>query len=238
MIKSKEVIQKIKQLESGVKIIPKLFIPSELEYIKSLFTDSPKKSKNGNKFNSIADLSDIDAFYGFMQEKLNLFFKNWKLESAHYCILNDAYTTHSDTGKNNLISYKQFMIPMSINPPGDAYLIIYNQRVYHSSTFLCGMDDQSYIPFYNIGCWDPSYYDGWDPNLPLIDQEIAIKLWGTQWKRMQDIHKGFSIKAVYKYKIGDLVLFDRTLLHGSGFIAENNIEYKTCVVGLTYYDEA
>lgn len=237
MIKSKGVIEKIKSLESGVEIISDLFISDELEYIKSLFTDSPKKSKNRNTFNNISDLSNTRDFYKFMRVKLKPILKNWKLESAHYCVLNEAYTTHSDTGKNNLISYKQFMIPMSVNPLGDAYLIIYDQRVYHSSTFLYGTTDNSYIPFYNIGCWDPSYYEGWDLDLPLIDKEIAIKLWGNKWEEMQQIHKGFSIKKIYKYKIGDLVLFDRTLLHGSGFISENNIKYKTCVVGLTYYDE-
>lgn len=247
MIKSKNVIERMKSLEgNGVTVLKNVLNTDEVENLKRIYRDikiaKPDRTKSRailvDRKNEITTLKEEDFHEvdRIIKSKLNLL--PFKYESMNFYKIQNPYHLHSDTGKNNRISYIQGVIPLEIVPAVEAKTVIFDQRVYFSSEYIFPNvgKNPDYEPFNNIGTWDPSIYEGWSDEYK-ITEEQAKEIWYDKWEYWIERHKGFSIKYVYKWNIGDILLFERSLLHAASMIKEAGLDYKSGLLFLTYIDQ-
>jgi hypothetical protein len=243
MIKSPDVIQKIKKTESnGVTVLKNVLSNDEISSLHTLYNklstiDEYKKLRTvrDSRVNEITTIRPEyrEEVNKILISKLNIL--PFEYESMQFYKIQNPYHIHSDTGKNNRVSYLQGVIPLGIEPKKTAKTVIFNQRVYFSSEYVFpGIGkDPGYEPFNNIATRDPSIYEGWT-NTHNITEDQAKSIWYDKWEYWMEHYKGFSIKYIYEWNVGDILLFERSLLHASSLIQEAEIDYKLGLLFLTY----
>lgn len=243
MIKSPDVIQKIKKTESnGVTVLKNVLSNDEISSLHALYNKLKANNKykrsriiHGDRSN---ELTVIEPEYHEEVNKIltpKLKMLPFEYETMNFYKIQNPYHLHSDTGKNNRVSYLQGVIPLGIEPKKNAKTVIFDQRVYFSSEYVFpGLNkDPEYVPFHNIATRDPSIYEGWT-NEYNITEEQAKSIWYDKWEFWMEHYKGFSIKYIYEWNVGDILLFERSLLHASSLIKEAEIDYKLGLLFLTY----
>lgn len=244
MIRSKEVITKIKELETGVHVYENLLDPGEVARLLSWYEELKSNDANNiarafnqktGRRNFITPVSDYNfsIFHEQVGSRLNL--RDFVYDTVQFYNIQNPYHIHSDTGKNNVIAYKQGVVPLEVNPSGqETYTVIFDQRVYFASEYIHPLYKKSprYEPFYNIGTWDPTTYEGWSDEYKIPD-DVGEKLWLDQWSYWREVYKGFSIKAIFPWKIGDVLVFDRSLLHAASLLDVAGVENKVGILFLT-----
>lgn len=244
MIKTKKTIAEMKALERGVTILADVLSADDIIQIQELYhrysdkLTTIRRAENLGKKNNIINVPDNEFHLvdNIINSKLNLL--PFLYESINFYTIQNPYHLHSDTGKNNNIGYQQGVIPLSVLPANStAYTVIFNERVYFSSEYAPidkrVLKSPSYEPFYNIGTWDTTYYEGWADEYRISDDDCKL-IWGTEWEHWKDCYKGFSINTIYKWKVGDILLFDRSLLHASSLLHVNGVDVKSGLLFLTY----
>jgi len=118
------------------------------------------------------------------------------------------YWLHTDAGYEKEPIYKQGIIPLVVEPQGsEVYTVIMDQRCTESS----GFDGTE------------SNVTGWvESGEPL---ESIERYWEPTEIRMQALKK-MSIHTPFLWKVGDTVIWDRSMIHGSSDFSKSGVEYK------------
>lgn len=245
MIKSNKVIEKMKEISSDPLVLNNVLSKNDIYELKNfrtflknsdptLIRSRKIEGKRSNEL-TIIPYEYFEKINLIIQDKINLL--PFKYESMNFYTIQNPYHIHSDTGKNNRISYKIILIPLEIDPKKDAKTIIFDQRCYFSSEYVFPHfdNDPKYEPFYNIPIRNPSFFEGWSIENK-ITEEQAKSFWGEKWEFWLRQYEGFSVKFEYNWNIGDILIFDRSSLHASSLLQENNIDYKSGILIQTFIE--
>jgi hypothetical protein len=213
-------INEIKKLESFPRVV-KLFSNQEiqklLDFYKSLPITVHNKKQNVIKKRWIQNHNkDLDDFYiSKLKEVLGDFkMDNLKSDSGEnfFGLMQESFNAikiHIDSGFDpNSIIYKQTLVPLS--PYGET--IIFENRWYEGSTMLTNDEDELKIKPKFIGQNERS-----SKHLNLYGSNDFNKSDHKKYLAHEDINnlKGLKILKVYKWNLGDILIFDRTNIHCS-----------------------
>ena len=223
-------LDKIKSLESPPKVV-NIFSEKEIKMIENLYYDLPEsvynKKQNVRKKGWVPNYNKaLDELY---LKKLTEVLGDFKLDTLksdngedYYGLFHESFSPlpiHVDSGfVEDDIIYKQVITPLS--PVGDT--IFFKKRWYgRSTTFTVDDEELNFKP-------KPGQNDR--SNKHLGNKEFDKELHKKYLSHI-DINnlKGLEIEFIYKWKIGDTLIVDRTHVH----CASSNIKGKK--LGLTTF---
>jgi len=223
-------LDKIKSLESSPKIV-NIFSEREIKMMQDLYYSLPEsvfnKKQNVRKKGWLPNFNkELDKLY---LKKLKEILGDFKLDTLksdtgedYYGLFHESFSPlpiHVDSGfiEDDII-YKQVVTPLS--PIGDT--VFFKKRWYgKSTTFTIDENELNFKP-------KPGQNDR--SNQHLGDKEFDKELHKKYLSHI-DINnlKGMEIEFIYKWKIGDTLIVDRTHVH----CASSNIDGKK--LGLTTF---
>ena len=216
-------IKNIKALENRPFIIKNFIEENEIELFQKLFEELPTEINNERQ--QILKKKWLKNFNPDLQKK---YLKNLKLHLGEFELDNPRnkdgleslglfqeskkpVSLHVDSGFNfDKIIYKQTLLPLS----NQGETIIFKNRFYGCSTTFSINEDELNAKGYNkrssehIDLYNGKTFNQVDHNKYLKHEEI-------------DNLKGLEIDLVYKWKLGELLVFDRTSLHCSSSNLKN-----------------
>ena len=222
--------EKIKSLETTPRIV-KIFSLNEIEEIKKLYEKLPEtifnKRQNIRKKAWVQNYNkELDKIYFDKIEKVIGSFKMDNLKSKtgedFYGLFHESFSPlklHVDSGfQSEDLIYKQVVTPLS--PFGET--VIFKNRWYGRSTsFTINKDELNYKP-------GPGQNDRSNKHLGSFDFDRE-----THKKYLNHIDienlKGLEIEMIYKWKVGESLIMDRSHIHCSS----SNIKDKK--LGLTTF---
>ena len=227
-------IDEIKKLESLPKII-KLFSNQEIQQLQNFYKSLPitvhNKKQNVIKKRWIQNHNkSLDKLYVSKLKKVLGDFKMDNLKSDNgedfFGLFQESFNPikiHTDSGFDlNSIIYKQTLVPLS--PSGET--IIFKNKWYEGSTMLTNDEDELKFKPKFKGQNERS-----SKHLSLYGEEDFDKAEHKKYLAHVDINnlKGLKILSVYKWNLGEILIFDRTNIHASSC----NIEKHK--IGLTTF---
>ena len=222
-------VEKIKKIEAKPIIIKNFINKKEIENFQKLYVELPveinnerqkiiKKKWSNNFFPELQQLykeklKSVISDYAMDNpktkdglESLGLFQESFKPVSLHV-----------DTGFDfNKIIYKQILMPLT----NEGETVIFKNRFYGCSTTFSIDPKELSAKGYNkrssehLDIYDKKPFDK-DMHKKFLNHENIDNL------------KGLTVEMIYKWKLGDLLIFDRTSLHCSS----SNLNKKK--IGLT-----
>jgi len=223
-------INEIKKLEGSPKIV-KIFSENEIKMIQELYLALPEKVFNKKQnirkkawiqnFNKELD----DLYLRKLRDVLGDFkFDTLKSESGDnfFGLFHESFSPlklHVDSGfDENAIIYKQVVTPLS--PIGET--VIFKNRWYGKSTsFTIDKEELNFKP-------GPEQNDRSSKHIGAdeFDKDIYNK-----YLKHENINnlKGLKIESIYKWKLGETLIMDRSHIHCSS----DNIKEKK--IGLTTF---
>ena len=217
------LIDKIKKNESRPFVVNNFLAQNEVELFQKLYTELPleihnKRQKIIKKKWSIDFYSNLQKIYN---EKLKLVIGNFKMDNPRnkndiesLGLFQESFspvTLHVDTGYDfEKIIYKQTLLPLS----DDGETVVFKNRFYGGSTTF------SIDP---IELNAKGYNKRSSEHLDLYEGENFDKKIHQEYLNHEDIDnlKGLEVGLIYKWKMGDLLIFDRTNLHCSSCNIKN-----------------
>ena len=209
-------LEKIKNLESPPKIV-KIFSEEEIKMIKKLYTDLPEtvfnKKQNVRKKGWIPNYNkELDKIYFDKIKKELGDFKMDTLKSKsgedYYGLFHESFSPlplHVDSGFNEeSIIFKQVVTPLS--PYGDT--VIFKNRWYGRSTsFTVDPEELKFKPKHEQN----------DRSCEHLGKKDFDKKEHQKYLGHIDIKnlKGLEIEMIYKWKIGETLIMDRSHIHSS-----------------------
>ena len=209
-------LDKIKKCESSPKIV-NIFSPKEIEMIQQLYADLPErifnKKQNIRKKTWMQNYNkELDKIY---LDKIKDVLGDFKMDSLisetgedFYGLFHESFSPlplHVDSGFNeNDIIYKQVVTPLSSF--GDT--VVFKNKWYGRSTsFTIDPEELKFNP--NSEQNDRSCKHLGDEE---FDKEVHQK-----YLTHIDINnlKGLKIELIYKWKIGETLIMDRSHIHSS-----------------------
>ena len=215
-------LDKIKENESPPKIV-NIFSEKEIKMIQELYADLPERV-----FNKKQNVRKKGWLPGFNKELDKIYFDkirdvlgDFKMDTLkskegveYYGLFHESFSPlplHVDSGfDEDTIIYKQVVTPLS--PYGDT--IVFKKRWYgKSTTFTVDPEELKFRP--NPGQNDRSCDHLGEKD---FDKEIHEK-----YLKHIDIKnlKGMEIEFIFKWKIGDTMIMDRTHIHSSSSRIQN-----------------
>ena len=232
MLKNKEII---KNSESEPEVI-QLFSEAEIEQLIGLYDKLPVTKHN--KIQKVIKkrwLQDFDTKLDKLyKEKLKSVLGDFQMDNLKtdegsdiFGLFQESYNPlklHVDSGfyEDNII-YKQTLVPLS--PFGET--IVYKNRWYGTSTnFTIDKDELSLTNEKVIGKNSNS-----NEHNKIFGNKDFNEDDYNKYLKHENINnlKGLEIEKVYKWKIGEILIFDRTHLHSS------SCNIKTKKLGLTTF---
>ena len=223
-------IDKIKSFESPPKIV-NIFSDSEIKMMQDLYKKLPervfnKKQNVRKKMWVLKYNEDLDKIYlNKLQEVLGDFkMDNLKDENGNdfYGIMHESFSPlklHVDSGfgEKDLI-YKQAITPLS----NYGETVIFKNKWYGgSTTFTTNKEELKFKP--GLGQNERS-------NKHLGNKEFDQNIYNKYLTHIDFNNlKGLEIEYIYKWKVGDTLIIDRTHIHSSS----SNIKDKK--LGLTTF---
>jgi len=224
----REKIEKIKQLESTPKIIKNLYSKKEIEEFLKLYKDLPTTVHN-KKQNVIKKR----WLQGYNEKLAKLFCERLKKEIGDfkmdnlqdengkdiYGLIQESHAPiglHVDAGfelKNQI--YKQSLIPLS--PVGST--VIFKNRFYEESTSFT--QDPEELKKKNLSYGQNKRSS---EHLKLYGDKPFDKEIHEKYLKHESIDnlKGLEVELIYEWEIGSMLIFDRTHLHCSSSVIEDN----------------
>ena len=226
-------IEKIKKIEAKPFVIKNFINKKEIENFQKLYTELPieinnqrqkiiKKKWSNNFFPELQQLykeklkSIIDDYIMDNPktkddlESLGLFQESFKPVSLHV-----------DTGFDfNKIIYKQTLMPLT----DEGETVIFKNRFYGCSTTFSIDPKELSAKGYNKRSSEHLSIYGEKP----FDKDIHKK-----FLNHEDINnlQGLTVEMIYKWKLGDLLVFDRTNLHcSSSNLNKKKIGFTTSTI--------
>ena len=232
MLKNKEII---KNSESKPEV-KQLFTETEIQQLIGLYDKLPvtkhNKIQKVIKKRWLQDFdTNLDKLY---KEKLKSVLGDFQMDNLKtdegsdiFGLFQESYNPlklHVDSGfyENNVI-YKQTLVPLS--PFGET--IVYKNRWYGTSTnFTIDKDELSLTNKKVIGKNSNS-----NEHNKIFGNKDFNEDDYNKYLKHENINnlKGLEIEKVYKWKIGEILIFDRTHLHSS------SCNIKTKKLGLTTF---
>ena len=223
-------IDKIKSLERPPKIIKNLFSKEEINKFLDLYNSLPTTVHN-KKQNVIKKrwLKDVDQklenlFYIKIKNEIGDFkMDNLITEDGKECLglfqeSHNPIKLHVDAGFNlkDLI-YKQTLIPLS--KYGET--VIFKNRFYGASTSFT--NDENELLENNPQNYKKGKNARSTEHLKMFSDKPFNKNYHDKYLKHEDIEnlKGLEVEFVYKWNLGDLLIFDRTHLHCSSCNIKN-----------------
>ena len=223
-------LDEIKKLESPPKIVS-VFSDNEIKMIQELYNELPErvfnKKQNIRKKAWIQNYNKaLDQIYFDKIKDVLGDFKMDTLKSVSgddfYGLFHESFSPlplHVDSGFNEKdIIYKQVITPLSSY--GDT--VIFKNKWYgRSTTFTINKDELDFEP-------KPGQNDRCNEHLG--DKDFDKKIHGEYLNHI-DINnlKGLEIELIYKWKVGETLIMDRTHIHS----ASSRIDVKK--LGLTTF---
>jgi|TARA_B100001059_G_scaffold164101_1_gene163612 hypothetical protein len=222
-------IDQIKKHESDPYVVNNFLDQNEIELFQKLYAELPLEIDN--KRQKIIKKKWSKNFYPDLQEKYNNKLKsiigNFKMDNPKtrenlesLGLFQESYlpvNLHVDTGYDfEKIIYKQTLLPLS----ADGETIIFKNKFYGCpTTFSIDPNELNAKGFNKRSSEHLKIYGGKIFNKGLHKKYLVHE--------NIDNLKGLEVNLVYKWKLGDLLIFDRTNLH----CASSNIRIKK--LGLT-----
>ena len=209
-------LDKIKSLESTPKVV-NIFSEKEINLIKQLYEDLPErvfnKKQNIRKKAWIQNYNkELDKIYlNKIKDVLGDFeMDTLKSESGEnfYGLFHESFSPlhlHVDSGfDEKAVIYKQVITPLS--PLGDT-VVVKNRWYGESTSFTIDSEELKFIP---------KHEQNKRSNEHLGEKEFDKKIHQNYLKHL-DINnlKGLEIELIYKWKIGETLIMDRTHIHSS-----------------------
>jgi hypothetical protein len=210
-------IQKIKNLESKPAVVNNFFNKVDIELFQRLYNELPIEINN--KRQKIVKKKWSEDFYKELQKKYKKKLKevigdyemdnpNTKGGTKSLGLFQESImpvTLHVDTGFDfEKIIYKQTLLPLSDN--GET--VIFKNRFYGCSTTF-SIDPQELSA--------KGYNKRSSEHLELYGSQEFNKEIHKNYLSHENINnlKGLEVELIFKWNIGDLLIFDRTHLHCS-----------------------
>ena len=233
-----ENLSKIKSLESTPRIIKNFISPEEINQFLKLYEELPV-AVNNSKQKVIKKRwlegfeKDLEASFKTRLKSIIGDFKmdNLITEDGKECLglfqeSHNPIKLHVDAGFNlkDLI-YKQTLIPLS--KYGET--VIFKNRFYGASTSFT--NDENELLENNPQNYKKGKNARSTEHLKMFSDKPFNKNYHDRYLKHEDIEnlKGLEIEFIYKWNLGDLLIFDRTHLHCSSC----NIKNKK--IGLTVF---
>ena len=218
-----KLINKIKENESKPYVISNFINKKELELFKKLYTELPLEIDN--KRQKIKKKKWSENFYSDLQvkykKKLTSIIGNFKMDNPKtkenfesLGLFQESYspvTLHVDTGYDfEKTIYKQTLLPLS--DYGET--IVFKNRFYGCSTTFSIDPKELRAKGYNKRSSE---------HLNLYGGRSFDKTIHNKYLNHENIDnlKGLEVSFIYKWKMGDLLIFDRTNLHCSSSNIKN-----------------
>ena len=219
-----KLIDKIKKNEDHPFVINNFLSQNEIELFQKLYAELPLEIDN--KRQKIKKKKWPKNFYSDLQEKYNNRLKSiighFKMDNPKtkenfesLGLFQESYlpvNLHVDTGYDfEKIIYKQTLLPLS----SDGETIIFKNRFYGCSTTFSIDPDELNAKGYNKRSSE---------HLNIYGEKKFNKGIHQKYLSHENIDnlKGLEVSLIYKWKLGDLLIFDRTNLH----CASSNIKIK------------
>ena len=216
-------LDKIKSIESKPKIIKEFLNKKEIENFQELYEKLPieinnKRQKIIKKKWSETYFPDLQKLY---IKKLETVINDFKMDNPKTLdgtnslgLFQESFkpvSLHVDTGFNfDKVIYKQTLLPLS----NEGETIIFKNRFYGCSTTFSIDPEELSAKGYNKRSSE---------HLMLYNQRPFDEKMYNKYLKHEDLNnlKGLEIEMVYKWRLGDLLIFDRTNLHCSSSNLKN-----------------
>ena len=212
-----QFIEKIKKFESKPLIVKDFINKKEIEDFQNLFRSLPVEIHN--KRQKILKKKWLNNFSLDLQEKykekLRLIIGNYKMDNPKtkegkeslglFQESSMPVSLHVDTGfEFKKIIYKQTLMPLS----EEGETVIFKNKFYGCSTTFSINPEELSAKGYNKRSSE---------HLNLYNKKPFNKDNHKQFLNHEDIEnlRGLEIEMVYKWKLGEMLIFDRTNLHCS-----------------------
>ena len=222
----REKIEEIKKRESSPKVIKNLYSKEEIQDFLKLYKDLPttthNKKQNVIKKRWLQGYNEKleKLFYERLKKEIGDFkMDNLKDENGKdiYGLIQESYSPiglHVDGGfelKNQI--YRQSLIPLT--PVGST--VIFKNRFYEMSTSFT--QDPEELKKKNLSYGQNKRSS---EHLKLYGDKPFNKKIHEEYLKHENIDnlKGLEVEMIYEWKLGDMLIFDRTNLHCSSSIIE------------------
>ena len=210
-------VEKIKKFESKPFIVSNFLDKGEINAFQSLYENLPieinnKRQKIIKKKWDVQFQKELQNKY---IKKLNKIINNFEMDnpdtkngSKSLGLFQESYkpvTLHVDTGFDfNKIIFKQTLLPLS----DEGETIIFKNRFYGCSTTFSIDPDELAAKGYNKRSSE---------HLNLYGSNCFDKDIHSKYLNHEDLNnlKGLEVEMIFKWKLGDLLVFDRSNLHCS-----------------------
>ena len=216
-------INKIKKNEYSPIVIKKILSKKQIKKIQDLYKNLPLEINN--KRQKILKKKWITTFLPDLQKilikKLKKKIGNFKLDNPKsknnlnsFGLFQESYKPvglHADTGFDfEKIIFKQFLLPLS----GKGETVVFKNRFYGCSTTFSIDPTELKAKGYNKRS---------SKHLKIFKGKNFDKEKHKKYLRHENIKnlKGLEIDMVYKWKVGDILIWDRTQLHCSSSNLKN-----------------
>ena len=219
-----KLIDKIKINEGKPFVVNNFLNQNQVALFQKLYDELPLEINNERQ--KIIKKKWSKNFYPDLQkiykEKLRLIIGNFKMDNPRtkenfdsLGLFQESYSPvnlHVDTGYDfKKIIYKQTLLPLS----SSGETIIFKNRFYGCSTTFSIDPNELNAKGYNARSSE---------HLNIYGEKNFDKKIHQKYLKHEDIYnlKGLEVSLIYKWKLGDLLIFDRTNLH----CASSNIKIK------------
>ena len=216
-------INQIKKNEGPPLVIKKILTKGQIKEIQNLYKILPVEIDN--KRQKVVKKKWITSFYPNLQKeiikKLKRRLGNFKLDNPKtknslnsFGLFQESYRPvglHVDTGFDfKKIIFKQFLLPLS--PYGET--VIFKNRFYGCSTTFSIDPKELKAKGYNKRSSE---------HLKIYKSKDFNKMKHKKYLKHENIKnlKGLKVDMVYKWKIGEILIWDRTQLHCSSSNIKN-----------------
>ena len=226
-------IKKIKEVESKPIVIKNFINKKEIERFQKLYLDLPVEINNQRqkiikkKWSNNFD-PELQQLY---KEKLKSVIHEYSMDNPK---TKDGYESlglfqesfkpvslHVDTGFDfNKIIYKQMLMPLT----EEGETVIFKNRFYGCSTTFSIDPEELSAKGYNKRS---------SAHLEIYGKKPFNKDMHKDYLSHEDINnlKGLEIEMIYKWKLGDMLIFDRTNLHcSSSNLNKKKIGFTTSTI--------
>ena len=219
-----EFIKEIKKIESKPFIIKNFINRKEIENFQKLYLDLPIEINNRRQ--KIVKKKWSNNFFPELQqiykEKLKSIINDYAMDNPNtkdglesLGLFQESFkpvSLHVDTGFDfNKIIYKQVLMPLT----DEGETVIFKNRFYGCSTTFSIDPKELSAEGYNKRS---------SQHIDIYNKKPFNKDKHEKFLNHEDIEnlKGLEIEMVYEWKLGDLLIFDRTSLHCSS----SNLDQK------------
>ena len=236
---------------SPAECLQNFFNEEEIEQLRLYQFSNSQRIKWTASSNNIQPVVDIDTMFenltwlddkfseilgDYYSKHTGNFYITTQLHDCHVDLLTDEETQTFDW-THNVIPYKSVVIPLMLSSNTETHTAFFEQRhIGHSVTLDRSFDSHQQDSMYKIARDYPIFYDV-DGNLcdTDIDSDFGEYLFPHLTK---ETLRGLSIDNVFKYKVGDVMIFDACQLHCSATTKDRpNYRWMKSGINIQFYRE-